>query len=68
MLGAIIGDIAGSRFEWHNIKTKDFELLSNLCSAALRLERELEHRAETDMGWVCDSVRGIFDCFYIVVP
>jgi len=29
MLGAIIGDIAGSRFEWHNIKTKDFELFSN---------------------------------------
>lgn len=28
MLGAIIGDIAGSRFEWDNIKTKDFELLS----------------------------------------
>ena len=27
MLGAIIGDIAGSRFEWKNIKTKDFELL-----------------------------------------
>lgn len=27
MLGAIIGDIAGSRFEWHNIKTKEFELL-----------------------------------------
>jgi len=28
MLGAIIGDIAGSRFEWNNIKTKRFELLS----------------------------------------
>lgn len=28
MLGAIIGDIAGSRFEWNNIKTKDFELLT----------------------------------------
>ena len=28
MLGALIGDIAGSRFEWHNIKTKDFELLT----------------------------------------
>jgi len=28
MLGAIIGDIAGSRFEWNNIKTKNFELLS----------------------------------------
>ena len=27
MLGALIGDIAGSRFEWHNIKTKEFELL-----------------------------------------
>ncbi len=30
MLGAIIGDIAGSRFEWHNIKTKDFELLTQI--------------------------------------
>ena len=30
MLGAIIGDIAGSRFEWRNIKSKDFELLSTL--------------------------------------
>ena len=26
MLGALIGDIAGSRFEWNNIKTKEFEL------------------------------------------
>jgi len=30
MLGAIIGDIAGSRFEWHNIKRKEFELLTSL--------------------------------------
>lgn len=30
MLGALIGDISGSRFEWHNIKSKDFELLSSL--------------------------------------
>ncbi len=29
MLGAIIGDIAGSRFEWHNKKSKGFELLSH---------------------------------------
>ncbi len=28
MLGAIIGDIAGSRFEWDSIKTKEFELLT----------------------------------------
>lgn len=32
MLGAIIGDIVGSRFEWHNIKTKDFELFTSQCS------------------------------------
>ena len=30
MLGAIIGDIAGSRFEWHNIKDKNFELMSHI--------------------------------------
>ncbi len=29
MLGAMIGDIAGSRFEWHPVKTKEFELLSH---------------------------------------
>ena len=31
MLGAIIGDISGSRFEWNNIKTKKFELLTHDC-------------------------------------
>ena len=31
MLGAIIGDIAGSRFEWNNQKTKNFELLNMEC-------------------------------------
>lgn len=31
MLGAIIGDIVGSRFEWNNIKTKDFELFTDKC-------------------------------------
>ncbi len=31
MLGAIIGDIAGSRFEWHNIKSKEFELFTRRC-------------------------------------
>ena len=29
MLGAIIGDIVGSVYEWHNIKTKDFPLFRN---------------------------------------
>ena len=31
MLGALIGDIVGSRFEWHNIKSKEFELLTYSC-------------------------------------
>lgn len=31
MLGAIVGDIAGSRFEWNNIKTKEFEFLTYKC-------------------------------------
>lgn len=32
MLGAIIGDIAGSRFEFRNIKSKNFELLNQECT------------------------------------
>jgi ADP-ribosylglycohydrolase len=31
MIGAIAGDIAGSVYEWNNIKTKDFELFSDKC-------------------------------------
>ena len=31
MLGAIIGDIIGSRFEWHNHKYKEFELFTEDC-------------------------------------
>lgn len=29
MIGAIIGDVVGSRFEFNNIKTKQFDLLTN---------------------------------------
>lgn len=31
MLGAIIGDIVGSRFEWNNHKDKEFELFTEDC-------------------------------------
>lgn len=31
MLGAIIGDIIGSRFEWDNHRSKDFELFTKEC-------------------------------------
>ena len=29
MLGAIIGDIIGSTYEWHNVKTTKFDLFTN---------------------------------------
>jgi ADP-ribosylglycohydrolase len=31
VLGAVIGDIVGSIYEWHNIKTKDFPLFGEGC-------------------------------------
>ena len=31
MLGAIIGDIVNSVYEWNNIKTKDFPLFLEDC-------------------------------------
>lgn len=31
MLGAIIGDTVGSRFEWHNRRSKDFDFLTYKC-------------------------------------
>ena len=31
MLGAIIGDVVGSRFEWHNVKSKEFEFFTEDC-------------------------------------
>ncbi|MDE6748555.1 MAG: N-6 DNA methylase [Lachnospiraceae bacterium] len=31
MLGAIIGDIVGSRFEWNNYRAKDFEFFTYKC-------------------------------------
>ena len=31
MIGAIIGDIVGSRFEWNNHRSKNFELFTPAC-------------------------------------
>ena len=28
MLGAVIGDVIGSVYEWHNVKSEDFPLFS----------------------------------------
>lgn len=33
MLGAIIGDIVGSRFEFNNHRSKNFDLFANGCFA-----------------------------------
>ena len=33
MIGALIGDIVGSRFEWHNNRSKDFDFLTYKCFA-----------------------------------
>jgi ADP-ribosylglycohydrolase len=33
MLGALIGDMVGSRFEWHNYKARDFEFCHADCRA-----------------------------------
>ena len=37
MLGAIVGDIVGSVYEWDNIKTKDFPLLN--CTPKVRQKK-----------------------------
>lgn len=31
ILGAIIGDVVGSRFEWNNLKSKEFDLFTKEC-------------------------------------
>jgi hypothetical protein len=35
MLGAIIGDIVDSVYEWHNIKIKDFPLFRKIKSGII---------------------------------
>ena len=36
MLGAIIGDIVGSRFEFNNIRRKDFDFFTDQCVLLLQ--------------------------------
>ena len=31
MIGAIIGDVVGSKYEFNNIRTRDFDLISYGC-------------------------------------
>ncbi|MBQ0055405.1 MAG: ADP-ribosylglycohydrolase family protein [Synergistaceae bacterium] len=50
MLGAIIGDIVGSRFEFANIHTKDFDFFSEEC------------RFTDDSVMTCAVAKAILDC------
>lgn len=59
MLGAIIGDIAGSRFEWNNRKSKDFELLSHIKKCRPTDDSVMTlaiAQAILDCGGSCDSL------------
>lgn len=63
MLGAIVGDIIGSVYEWHNIKTKEFPLFRDDChftddtvmtvatAEALMHGGETEHFIEAYRKW-----------------
>ena len=59
MLGAIIGDIVGSRFEFNNIKSKEFELFTN----------ESRYTDDTVMTLAVADIlqnRGVFDSDKII--
>lgn len=69
MIGAIIGDIVGSRFEWDNCRSKDFELLTQdcfftddsvmslaVCDAVLRAQRVLRARGVLRVGKDLDAL------------
>lgn len=50
MIGAVIGDIIGSRFEFNNFLSKDFTLLTNKC------------RFTDDTVMTCAVAKAILDC------
>ena len=77
MLGAIIGDIVGSRFEWDNIKTKDFDFLTYRCEptddsimslaiakALLVAKREKASPAEAAVKYMQEGGRPYPHCGY----
>jgi type I restriction enzyme M protein len=77
MLGAIIGDIVGSRFEWDNIKTKEFEFLTYRCSvtddsimslavakAILDSDKDLDKLSKTVAKCLQEVGRPYPDCGY----
>jgi type I restriction enzyme M protein len=66
MLGAIIGDIVGSRFEFNNHRSKDFELFADRCFATddsimtlaiAKAIMEADKIASRDNPKYCDNLR-----------
>ena len=57
MLGAIVGDIVGSVYEWNNIKTKDFPLFRGDCFftddtvMTCAVAEAVMNGGERDEGW-----------------
>ena len=77
MLGAIIGDIVGSRFEWNNIKSKEFELFAPDCkltddsimtlavAGAIMFAEEKGYKLESAAVWYMQELgRRYFNCGY----
>ena len=77
MLGAIIGDIVGSRFEWNNIKSKEFELFTDRCfptddsimtvavaQALLDCAGDYTHLGEKAVYWMREIGRRYPGCGY----
>lgn len=75
MLGAIIGDIVGSRFEWHNRKSKDFELFTEQCrftddtamtvaiaKALLECDGKFDYLSDRVVGGMQDIGRRYLNC------
>lgn len=73
MLGAIIGDVVGSVYEWNNIKTKDFEFFKPNCfftddtvmtvavAKALLLTREKQSKANEKISFKKELIKQMQD-------
>lgn len=77
MLGAIIGDIAGSRFEWNNNRSKDFEFLMYKCfptddsimtlavaKAILESKKDFSDLSKNTIKYMQEIGRNYPDCGY----
>ncbi len=77
MLGAIIGDIVGSRFEWHNHRSKEFEFFHPRCfftddsvmslaiaKALLECKEDYSNLSEKAVEYMQSIGRNYPDCGY----